>query len=477
MDSFESAGQWWLPELPDLQVVGLLSYSPADGFRLSIPFGFLGDQEFLEPSSSSKRSKAVVQGVLRDGRLVALVNCLVVSTSQNMPGTGHEELHSNLGFVGRTSAAANPVVDRIEVKYDHLRDWVVTHASSVTFTMPEDNRGRSVEYSYKTPDDVILAKDSRRTILLSDSVTASSPTVEGFRLQHDCVLTVELTKALGFDAAMTDYLGPLDAFFTFCLDHAVATKSLRIRLAGETDGWLDVGMAQVTPPTEGKPILQPFMLLSLPALGDRVSDVLSTWLELGGDERRSVSLLTGLIGDRVGLLDLKFLAAAQALEALARVGANEHELDPVEFERRIEAVESAVTDASIRGWLKSKLKYSNQRSAAALLKDLTKDVGGYFELLAPAGQRLLDDIRDNRNFYTHRDDRRVRRVLEGEALYILTQAVIALLKAKTLRLLGFTQGETQSLLEECQNTVQWRFRIAKQYAKPARPNKRFQPTP
>lgn len=43
VDAFESAGEWWLPEAPEEKVIGLLTYAEADGFRLRIPFGCLGD--------------------------------------------------------------------------------------------------------------------------------------------------------------------------------------------------------------------------------------------------------------------------------------------------------------------------------------------------------------------------------------------------------------------------------------------------
>jgi hypothetical protein len=208
------------------------------------------------------------------------------------------------------------------------------------------------------------------------------------------------------------------------------------------------------------------MLLSMPAIGQRINAVLDQWLSFSGDERRAVSLLVGLIREHTVSVDLRFLAAAQALEALSRVEGNQNELDEDEFRRRLRIVRDSVPEARVRDWADRKLKYANDRSAGELFKDLAARVGDYVDILAPAKQAFFDDIRNNRNFYTHRDSSRVERVLEGEKLYVLTQGVIALLEAAVLRRLGFSQQDTRSVMEACQGALQWRLRVAKQYERP-----------
>jgi hypothetical protein len=42
MESFESAGLSWLPESPDTQEVGIVTYSDDEGFIRPAPLGFLG---------------------------------------------------------------------------------------------------------------------------------------------------------------------------------------------------------------------------------------------------------------------------------------------------------------------------------------------------------------------------------------------------------------------------------------------------
>jgi L-fucose isomerase-like protein len=153
---------------------------------------------------------------------------------------------------------------------------------------------------------------------------------------------------------------------------------------------------------------------------------------------------------------------------MSRVGANEQELDSDEFARRTSVVEESISDQKVRAWAKRKLKYANVRPAGELLNDLTTSIGQYVDGLAPDRKQFFDDIRDCRNFYTHRDDRRAERVLEGGELYVLTQGMICLLKAAVLRRLGFSHEDTKSLMDDCQGALQWRVRVAKQYPKPSK---------
>lgn len=125
----------------------------------------------------------------------------------------------------------------------------------------------------------------------------------------------------------------------------------------------------------------------------------------------------------------------------------------------------SIKDRKIRKWVNRKLNYANYRASAELLSDLVCNIGDFVDSLAPDRARFLDDIRNNRNFYTHRDDSRTDGILEGGELYTLTDGVICLLKAGALRRLGFSKQDTKSLMDDCQGILQSRMRVAKQYRK------------
>jgi len=463
MEGFESAGVWWLPTAPEARVVGLLRYSDSDGFRLEIPFGLLGEMgDFADRLNASTRTP-LVHGQLRNGKTVTLVEAVLTFSNLSFPGACREEHRALKGYVGQVEADANPQVDQLRVRYSHLRDWVVRHPATCSRAIEGDRLAPAVDYRYEAPEPADIASGDGWRLRLSHIATQSAPSVTGFRVDHDCVLTLELDEPLDLEAIETRFLAPLWQFLSFCLDRSVDTTSLSIRVA-ENEEWLEVGRAQTVSSKRDDVVFEPFMLLPMPQLGERLGAIMEQWFAFKGDECRAVSLMVGLSSERSVPSDLKFLAAAQALEAMSRVGANETELTEDEFQRRLTVMSEAIPEPRVRDWAARKLQYANQRSAGELLRDLLTAVGDYPGSVAPDLDKFLSDLRNNRNFYTHRDDRRVGELLAPGELFVLTQGLILLLKAATLHRLGFSAQEISAAMNDCQGSLQWRQRVAEQYA-------------
>jgi ApeA N-terminal domain 1 len=463
VDAFESAGAWWLPESPNTQVMGLLGYSDEDGFRLEIPLGFLGEKAHFASKFNQSKNLPIVYGLLRNGKTITLFDVWMTNMSLNLPGAGTEEYKCLLGFIGDIESVANPRIDQVQFNYLHLRDWVEWHPCKATIPLKEDQLSNSIVYHYEAPADIELATGDCWRITLSHKANMIMPSVKGFQLKHDCILTLELDEHLTFDEVEDRFLTPIWQFLSFCLDRGTHIEELKIRPYGQ-HSWLDVGRAQSKVALSKDIVTDPFLLLSMQQLSERTAKVLGRWIDFKGDERRAVSLLIGINDDYGSTYsDLRFLTAAQALEAMSRVEANENEIDDTEFNHRLSVVLKSVEDRRVRDWAKRKLKYANSRNASELLKDLVNDIGKYASTLAPDQQKFLHDIRDNRNFYTHRDDRRAQRVLEGNELYVLTQGLVCLLKAAVLRRLDFSQEEIHDLMNDCQGCLVWSSRVARQY--------------
>jgi len=463
MKAIDSAGQWWLPGAPDEIVVGLLKYSDEEGFRLSIPFGHLGGMGEMARCLKDLSPIPLAHGLLRDGKYVTLAGVMLTGMTMNMPGAASEVYRSSLGFIGDSVLEGLPLVDRASITYSHLRDWVVDHPIQVTHRLREVP-GKGADYSYESPGPVRIAEGDGWQLSLAHTAALPFPSASGFTLTHDCCLTLALNQPHTYHALAVSYLTPLSDFLSFCLDRSVGAAALDIGLAGERARRFDVGVRQIADLETGEIVTPPFMLIGRPQFGARLGCALDTWLRFGGDERRATSILASLLGDRRLPLDLKFLASAQALEALTRIEARESELDDDEFNRRRRIVHESISDAKVQKWADRKLEYSNARAANELLSDLLNHIGDYAARLVEDQDRFIGDIRENRNFYTHRDDRRAQRVLEGEELYTLTEGVLLLLKAAVLRRLDFTPEETAQIMGACQGTVQARARVAEQYS-------------
>ena len=457
MESWEMAGLWWLPDQPSEKIVGLVRYSSDDGFRLEIPFGFLGGlREGAMPIDPPPVPS--VRGVLKNGKHVTLLNAIRTNFSINMPGAGSEEYYAGLGYVGPAEIDADPLIDAVHVSYTFLRDWVAQRAG----VAEHDPQAQSVSYHYDAPDAEEIAAKEGWTLSLIHTYGTSFPSQAGFELTHDCAFRLEMKSPLGFHELWVKPLNTLGQFLSFCMNQKVDVRILRVRRHGG-DEWFDVFIHQGPMQDTQKALPRSHMLLSRSKLGDRISSVLGAWLEAAQDQRRGMSLLVGLLSERDVPLDLTFLAAIQALEALARVGRSDLDMDESEFKKWLDMVLDQVKKGHAREWAEDKLRYANRKSARELFKGLFADIGPYVGSLAKDGKRMLNEIMDNRNFYTHRDDRGKRHILEGEELFVLTQAVILLVKAAVLRLLGFSQEETSAIMEGSDRTRQWRSQVSQRY--------------
>ena len=197
MESFKSSGLFRLPETPDEQVVGLLHYSPGDGFTLSVPFGHLGGMKHMAARVNKSETTPVVHGVLRNGKQVTLVNLLMTNMTLNMPGAGSEEYYAGLGFVGGSvEAETNPEADRVRLSFTHLRDWVVDHPAMSQHHVEEGKLVNSVDYHYENSDPEELASGDNWTLLLVHTASIPVASLTGFNLTHDCEIELRLDSPL-----------------------------------------------------------------------------------------------------------------------------------------------------------------------------------------------------------------------------------------------------------------------------------------
>src|SRR5688572_11001068 len=97
MKSFESVGIWFLPQAPDAQVGGTLSFSKKDGLALALTGSFKTDWNI------GGSNYPLIHGVVSDspyGKFLSLFECFATNLSIGMPGISVETIHANHGFAG-----------------------------------------------------------------------------------------------------------------------------------------------------------------------------------------------------------------------------------------------------------------------------------------------------------------------------------------------------------------------------------------
>jgi hypothetical protein len=189
------------------------------------------------------------------------------------------------------------------------------------------------------------------------------------------------------------------------------------------------------------------MLLPLEAVGDRMPEVLATWMTEWERIGTAANLLFGTL-----IVDLprefEFLALTQALETFHRHVHGGVYINPSEYE----SVRSALAGA-IPGWIPASLsdalarriehgnEYSQRKRLKALLASLDDKSQALLEMDAP----FLDRVVEERNHLTHRpaDTPDDFEPMDGAGLYFAGQRLKALLFLLLLSHLGFTGEEIE----------------------------------
>jgi hypothetical protein len=125
-----------------------------------------------------------------------------------------------------------------------------------------------------------------------------------------------------------------------------------------------------------------------------------------------------------------------------------------------------------------KLHGANTKPLRRRVQEVYEHIAPVMDQLVESRETFLDDLRNTRNYYTHRDDSAVSTYAEGEDLYYLFEAVMIMLKASVLRELGFSADECRDLFMGNQHFLQLRSRLTGHWpsqAGPAQSHKRGAP--
>jgi len=144
LDEIEYRGDWWLPEDPDKQIPGTLTYNPNEGFCLELDGSFKSFSMYalFQPLTLDH---LIILGLTRNGKLVTLYKCY--ETVGNDYGYEHSYCLAEVGVIGRHFQQAEDIkFIGITANYAHLPEWtglsgfsggLTRRTASVTFKFPK----------------------------------------------------------------------------------------------------------------------------------------------------------------------------------------------------------------------------------------------------------------------------------------------------------------------------------------------------
>lgn len=193
-------------------------------------------------------------------------------------------------------------------------------------------------------------------------------------------------------------------------------------------------------------VLPPYMLLCLRDIKDMFDSFLKNWFNKVNLIEPIFNLYFSTLYNNHMYLEQRFLNLIQALESYHRRIKNNNDISIEDHKKRIENILNSVNE-KYKGWLKSKLSYSNEPSLRKRLNDLiNEDCKQLLNLNSKSKKSLINKLCEIRNYYTHYDISLKYKVPNYNDISSLSYKMMALLEYYFFIQLGLSNENSKELI-------------------------------
>lgn len=468
MENFERVGQWWLPETPDRKISGILKFDTTNGGRLEL-LGTLVDIQEREQAWHP-----VILGKCLGGKLTLLNNSKI-----------HSELTPE--EVGITIFKTEIICDGIHLQdkndleflslsihYSYLNQWV----GISSFNIQRSSTTREITIDCK--DKLAVTK-----VQLTENITLSIDVlffkkenwVRDVQIHQTAYVTINFSDKHPLNE-IENIMRNFQNFLSFAMRYPVRPLSVNGVMIGECfdsqdgtykQGYVYVKLYRAHLDTMNNSQSALFPRESISFYSDIIFDfnkisskfefLIKNWFEKADWLETVYDLYFATVYNSKLYLQNVFLILVQALEVYHRKNPNfeQYETSEEQHFEKINSILEAIPDEH-REWLKTKLKYSNEKRLAARLKaildnlldvlqQLSNTRAGFRELSIKKNQkRLIREIVDNRNYLTHYDKSLKEKAADDLELSCITEKLKIIICLCLMKELGFEKEEITEFL-------------------------------
>lgn len=441
-DSFDTFGEWHLPENPTESIAGNLTYASGKT-ELQLHGAFRPLQGTIRVNDNLQRYP-LIYGTTREGEAMTLLNALRSGISINFGSGGFRQPeriitswlliggHIPEGYVypsmsfripGLQIWLSRPVIEQeFSKSQEHSLGWPWIYR--VNNLPAETTRISSIEADL----DWGISCSSN-----ADPFTTISVTVAGW-----VTIKPDTPKAIEWYLEQQSKLSTLLAFLAGtpmapdCIEAAV----------GDTHHTISVMVALGNAQYCAYNNLHEFFMLRGSIEVDLL-DVLNNWFEKYPSVKMPSQLALSILASNQLWLHIEFLSLMQALEGFHRALYEGKYMPQAEYETVKKALGDAIPSglsSAHKDALRSRIRYGNQISLRKRLDALVETLSDQIRIniLGAKGEIPRKWI-DTRNYYTHWDEELCTNVLDDQELYNANVRMRHLLRVLYLDLVGIPQ--------------------------------------
>lgn len=442
---YKKSGYFWLPEKEDMKIPGVLTIVNGGEIELEIINHFEGIES---PNSTDEFSRII--GFVEEDGLVTLENCFYTTKNISFGGISKSKIYVNKVLCGAKWNKDEIVTfDTFSFSLDCLEEWLRITGINID----SDRTLETTTISFTPPEKKIFSLENGMTLEIG--FRYSLPGGRAFKEAkvtqnaYFCLSSSELRELDDF----IEVAFKITNFICFALDKVVSIKNV---LATSTAIQSGTGDKKYSLPIK---IYYPsstyvekvpnkswhHMLFTFGTIHDNAQDVFNKWLSAYEYLSPAMNLYFSTKINAQKYIDGKFLALAQGLETYHRRTSNETLMDTNAFTKLVEEIINGCPE-DYRDWLQGRLMHGNELNLGKRLKCIIEP---FKEYLGSKRERtkLLRSIVNTRNYLTHYSENLEPEAAEGVDLWKLCEKIEAIFNLHFLKVIGFTDVEIKSVVE------------------------------
>lgn len=448
-EGYVKTGYFWLPKQQENKIPGILTIKDGGDIELEVVGLF---DESIEALNGEDDLSRIIGYVEKDG-LVTLDNCFYTKKNISFGGISKSKVCVNRVLSGVAYDKNEEVTfNSLSFSVDCMDEWV--GISGINVQNDWDNRTAII--SYKPPENIAYSLDNGMQLEICFAYT-----LPGFPNTTEAKITQRAYFKLSSGSLkplsdFTEIVYKLTNLMCFAIDATVTLKDLTAT-SMEIQREISEGKSYPVPIHIYYPSI-PFsekapqkswhqMLFNYGAIKTNAQDIFNNWLNAYEILSPALSLYFSTKIGAQKYLDGKFLALAQGLETYHRRNSDEKLMNEEEFESLVESVKKNCPEENIN-WLEDRLIHGNEINLGKRLKRIIEP---FKDHLGSSKERskLLRKIVDTRNYLTHYSEDLKAKSAEGKDLWLLFQKMEVIFQLHFLKVLGFSDGEIQNVIENC----------------------------
>ncbi len=454
-ENFSYKGLFWLPENPDDQISGTLSFSPFDGITLEL-IGILGGKRNSAPLFETN----IINGLSTSGKKFSLFRCFESNRKASYSGFETSIIQADYLFVGAYFKNQDEFCfNKVAVKLKNLDSWLGISGFDINYNEIE----LSTNIYYKLPQSIEFKINSgyKAKFKFISSGPLKSIYTRKTSIEQSVYLMLEpLDKT---DCHFKELLKQIHTFQMF-ITFATYTASFPLEIIFYSPKYFTEIDSKKIPEkinlyyaTSIKPkykeIIHLDMLFSYRDIEYNYEEIINNWYSQQDKINSILGLFLNNFNNPGVFNENRFLNIAQALETYHRRFNKNNVLPKKQHKKRLKNIIDSVSD-EYKGWLKQKLPFSNEPTLKERIDELLRDNSNEtINKLIKNFDSFSKLVKDSRNFYTHYDKSLEKKAARGEDLYYLTERMKLLLTSCLLNVIGFDNNLIQKLLGRKENKL------------------------